>query len=98
MAHSFALLAAGTLMTGLFSVAAQVLVPMAASFAAPGASGRAVGLVMSGLLIGILAARSVAGLLSELGGWDAVYWRSGEHTSEIQSPCNLVCRLLLGKK
>lgn len=74
MAHSFALLAAGTLMTGLFSVAAQVLVPMAASFAAPGASGRAVGLVMSGLLIGILAARSVAGLLSELGGWNSVYW------------------------
>ena len=74
MAHSFALLAAGTLMTGLFSVAAQVLVPMAASFAAPGASGRAVGLVMSGLLIGILAARSVAGRLSELGGWNAVYW------------------------
>lgn len=74
MAHSFTLLAAGTLMTGLFSVAAQVLVPMAASFAAPGASGRAVGLVMSGLLIGILASRSVAGVLSELGGWNAVYW------------------------
>ena len=73
MAHSFALLAAGTLMTGLFSVAAQVLVPMAASFAAPGASGRAVGLVMSGLLIGILASRSVAGV-PDLGGWNAVYW------------------------
>src|SRR5256885_13244971 len=24
--------------------------------------------------------------------------RSGEHTSELQSPCNLVCRPLLGKK
>src|SRR5256885_6943027 len=24
--------------------------------------------------------------------------RSGEHTSELQSPCKLVCRLLLGKK
>src|SRR2546426_9247804 len=24
--------------------------------------------------------------------------RSGEHTSELQSPCNLVCRLLLVKK
>src|SRR5256885_10104440 len=24
--------------------------------------------------------------------------RSGEHTSELQSPCNLVCRLLLAKK
>jgi predicted MFS family arabinose efflux permease len=68
MAHSFTLLAA------LFSVAAQVLVPMAASFAAPGTSGRAVGLVMSGLLVGILASRSVAGVLSDLGGWNAVYW------------------------
>src|SRR5256885_3581026 len=26
------------------------------------------------------------------------YWRSEEHTSELQSPCNLVCRLLLEKK
>src|SRR5688500_20348767 len=28
------------------------------------------------------------------GGWT----RSEEHTSELQSPCNLVCRLLLEKK
>src|SRR5256885_6993369 len=26
------------------------------------------------------------------------YCRSEEHTSELQSPCNLVCRLLLEKK
>src|SRR2546426_1573326 len=26
------------------------------------------------------------------------YTRSEEHTSELQSPCNLVCRLLLEKK
>src|SRR5256885_14731740 len=26
------------------------------------------------------------------------YERSEEHTSELQSPCNLVCRLLLEKK
>src|ERR1039457_1899766 len=25
------------------------------------------------------------------------WWRSEEHTSELQSPCNLVCRLLLEK-
>src|SRR2546426_8589613 len=30
----------------------------------------------------------------ELAGWQ----RSEEHTSELQSPCNLVCRLLLEKK
>src|SRR6266446_9826498 len=29
----------------------------------------------------------------------AFFWsRSEEHTSELQSPCNLVCRLLLEKK
>src|SRR5256885_10118479 len=27
-----------------------------------------------------------------------VWYRSEEHTSELQSPCNLVCRLLLEKK
>src|SRR3989454_4006930 len=27
-----------------------------------------------------------------------VKYRSEEHTSELQSPCNLVCRLLLEKK
>src|ERR1022692_3022547 len=32
-------------------------------------------------------------------GWipRAQCWRSEEHTSELQSPCNLVCRLLLEK-
>src|SRR2546426_8041406 len=29
---------------------------------------------------------------------DAAMCRSEEHTSELQSPCNLVCRLLLEKK
>src|ERR1022692_2673079 len=28
----------------------------------------------------------------------AIFMRSEEHTSELQSPCNLVCRLLLEKK
>src|SRR5256885_5682041 len=30
--------------------------------------------------------------------WCAATGRSEEHTSELQSPCNLVCRLLLEKK
>src|SRR5256885_11051740 len=30
--------------------------------------------------------------------WPIQYHRSEEHTSELQSPCNLVCRLLLEKK
>src|SRR2546426_9300521 len=31
-------------------------------------------------------------------GWNDEEHRSEEHTSELQSPCNLVCRLLLEKK
>ena len=72
-ASGLPLLLLGTAMAGLFSVAAQILVPMASSLAAPSQAGRAVGTVMSGLLVGILAARSIAGLLSGLGGWSLVY-------------------------
>src|SRR2546427_4853544 len=30
--------------------------------------------------------------------WSGIGWRSEEHTSELQSQSNLVCRLLLEKK
>src|SRR2546430_15146203 len=30
--------------------------------------------------------------------WNVITWRSEEHTSELQSQSNLVCRLLLEKK
>src|SRR5256885_5462671 len=36
--------------------------------------------------------------LSLVGGAITAAYRSEEHTSELQSPCNLVCRLLLEKK
>src|SRR5256885_10922270 len=44
------------------------------------------------------AARRNAGLHIERRCAAAVGDRSEEHTSELQSPCNLVCRLLLEKK
>src|SRR5256885_8203371 len=37
-------------------------------------------------------------LASERRLYSSVRARSEEHTSELQSPCNLVCRLLLEKK
>src|SRR5256885_8676547 len=39
-----------------------------------------------------------AGLGALLGVQATGFGRSEEHTSELQSPCNLVCRLLLEKK
>lgn len=66
-------LLAGTALTALFSVVAQILVPFAASLAAEHERGKVVGTVMSGLLLGILLGRTFAGLLSSVGGWRAVY-------------------------
>src|SRR2546426_4143099 len=37
-------------------------------------------------------------VVGEMGSTQAIKQRSEEHTSELQSPCNLVCRLLLEKK
>ncbi|OSN10504.1 transporter [Lonsdalea iberica] len=64
----------GTALTGMFSVAAQVLVPLAATLASPETRGKVVGTVMSGLLLGILLARTLAGALASLGGWRLVFW------------------------
>ncbi len=71
---SFAMLLVGTLVTGASSVAAQILVPFAATLAAPHERGKVIGTVMSGLLLGILLARTVSGLLAGAGGWHTVYW------------------------
>src|SRR5256885_2702351 len=38
------------------------------------------------------------GAVADLVEIDVGFGRSEEHTSELQSPCNLVCRLLLEKK
>ena len=73
-ATSLTMLLAGTAITGAFSVVAQVLVPFAATLSPVANRGKVVGTVMSGLLLGILLARTVAGALSTLGDWHTVYW------------------------
>ncbi|HKS33143.1 MAG TPA: MFS transporter [Enterobacteriaceae bacterium] len=72
--QSLGMMLLGTALTGLFSVVAQTLVPLAATLAAPEKRGKVVGTIMSGLLLGILLARTVAGLLASLGGWRTVFW------------------------
>lgn len=67
----------GTIMTGLFSVAAQILIPFATMSVKPDKMGEVVGLLMSGLLVGILLSTSLAGLLSNLYGWQLIYIISG---------------------
>ncbi|MGI5220333.1 MFS transporter [Nocardia sp. CA-290969] len=71
--HPVVLLVA-TAFAAFTSVAAQVLVTFAVALSEPERRGRVVGTVMSGVLVGGLLARTVAGLLSEAGGWRTVYW------------------------
>ncbi|MET8537684.1 MFS transporter [Streptomyces sp. NPDC005065] len=73
-APSGPLLIAGTALTALASVGAQIVVPFAATLAAPAERGRIVGVVMSGVLLGGLVGRLASGALSELGGWRTAYW------------------------
>ena len=72
-APSFGLLAAALLVVGVTSVVAQILVPLASTLAAERERGRVVGKVMSGLLVGILVARTASGIIAELGGWRLVF-------------------------
>ncbi|NII09955.1 MFS transporter [Oleiagrimonas sp. C23AA] len=78
---------AGTALTGLFVVVAQLLVPFAATLAADHERGRVVGTVMSGLLIGILLARTAAGALALVGGWRTIYF--------VAAGLMLICALVL---
>lgn len=75
-APTAAILLTGLAATGLLSVVTQTLVAFAASLAPAARRGRVVGLVTSGVVIGILLARTASGLLADLAGWRSVYLAS----------------------
>jgi predicted MFS family arabinose efflux permease len=72
-APTFAVLASALALAGVTSVVAQIIVPMAASLATDNERGQVIGKVMSGLIIGILLARTVSGLIASVAGWRPVY-------------------------
>jgi predicted MFS family arabinose efflux permease len=72
-APTFGVLAGGLIVVGALSCVAQILVPLAATLAAPQERGKVVGSVMSGLLIGILGARIVSGAVAQIGGWRLIF-------------------------
>jgi predicted MFS family arabinose efflux permease len=70
---SFAWLAVASLLLGASTIVPQLIIPFAAAIAEPGDRGKVVGTVMSGLLVGILSARTVSGVVGGWLGWRAMY-------------------------
>jgi predicted MFS family arabinose efflux permease len=66
-----------SVVVGMTSVVAQVLIPFAAHLAPEHQRGRLVGTVMTGLLLGILLARTVSSLVAAAWGWRTIYLISG---------------------
>lgn len=62
------------LMIGLTSIIPQLIIPFAGQLADPKERGSILGIVTSGLLIGILLSRTFSGFIGELYGWRAVYF------------------------
>lgn len=73
LAPTLGLLVAASALLGLMAAVTHVTVPIAPELARDAERGRAVGTVMTGLLLGILLARTAAGLLGDWLGWRAVY-------------------------
>ncbi len=73
-APSIVFLAVASFAVGVTTIVPQIIIPFAASLAHPRQRGQVVGTVMSGLLIGILLARTVSGFIGAQFGWRAMYW------------------------
>lgn len=96
LAPNLACLALAHLVVGVLSCAAQQAVPFAAELAPDASRGRIVGQVMTGLLTGILLARTASGFLGRIsaGGrssWSRPCWRSPWRASR-GPPCPTRCR------
>ncbi len=74
LSSSLVLLIASSFFIGFSSALPQLFVPMAAQLSDEKGRGRAIGIVMSGLLIGILGSRVISGFVGAQFGWRAMYY------------------------
>ncbi|MCA2229579.1 MFS transporter [Nonomuraea aurantiaca] len=72
-ASALPVLAVASALVGLTTVVPQILIPMAAGLAVPEQRGAVTGTLLSGLIGGILLARTFSGMLGQWLGWRAPY-------------------------
>lgn len=71
--QSFLILAIASVLIGACSIVPQLILPLAAALSDDKSRGHNIGIVMSGLLVGILASRAISGIIGELLGWRAMF-------------------------
>ncbi|WP_255460636.1 MFS transporter [Edaphobacter albus] len=73
LAPTLAWMIVGSVLIGILSSVTHVVLPIAPDLVSHEERGRAIGTVMTGLLLGILLARTFAGWISHLTGWRYVF-------------------------
>ncbi|MEH3111773.1 MFS transporter [Pedobacter terrae] len=74
ISQSFFILEVASILIGACSIVPQLILPLAANLSTDENRGANIGMIMSGLLVGILASRAVSGSIGFWLGWRAVYY------------------------
>lgn len=85
ISKTFFLLEIASVLIGACSIVPQLILPLAANLSTDQNRGANIGMIMSGLLVGILASRAVSGSIGFWLGWRAVYYMAAA-----------ICLLLIG--
>ncbi|MCZ4242527.1 MFS transporter [Pedobacter punctiformis] len=85
VSKTFLLLEIASILIGACSIVPQLILPLAANLSTDENRGANIGMIMSGLLVGILASRAVSGSIGFWLGWRAVYYMAAA-----------ICLLLIG--
>ena len=73
LSPSFWVLVGASVAIGMTAAVTHVIVPLAPELAQPGEGGRAIGTVMTGVLLGVLLGRTASGAVASMLGWRAVF-------------------------
>ncbi|KAF5340581.1 hypothetical protein D9611_007320 [Ephemerocybe angulata] len=74
LTHSLVAFEVLSFLVGVVTVVPQILLPLAADLAPPARRATVISIVLSGLLLGILGARVLAGIIAEYSSWRVVYY------------------------
>ncbi|MEH2401831.1 MFS transporter [Nostoc sp.] len=66
-------LSVSSFVVGFCSIVAHLVIPLVAHLTHPSERGKAIGMLLSGMILSVLLARSVSGIIGEYFGWRAVY-------------------------